>query len=151
MSTESSIHRMQITCACGYTGAVDAVADATCPKCHEPVKRSARLHTENVEAVRHDWGLLILLRTRNVKLVESEQIQRIVFHVQPDAPLVVVDLKGVEIMGSSALSVLVRISNERHIALLHVAPRVRDTIRAMGLDTYLPAFDSVEAAVAAQR
>jgi anti-anti-sigma factor len=143
--------QMRVACVCGFVGEVEATADATCPTCARPVRSGARLHTENVEAARQEWGLLVVLRTRNVKLVDSEQIQRIVFDLQPDAPIVVIDLRGVEVMGSSALSVLVRVSMERRIGLVHGASRVLDTVRAMGLDSYLPAFESIDAAVAALR
>lgn len=139
---------MHVRCACGYLGEL-AAGEELCPACGEPVKERASFASDAVSAVRLDEGLLVTVTARSVKQVDTERLQELVFTVFTDAKWAIVDLADVEHMGSSAMSVLVRVATQRALGLVNVSSRIASTFKAMGLESFFPVHETVEAAAQA--
>lgn len=142
---------MHVRCACGFVGPVETEegAEALCPNCDAAIKESASFASDAVTAIPRGEGLLVTVSARSVKQIDTERLQQLVFDVYTDAKWAVVDLSGVEHMGSSAMSVLVRVATQRALGLVNVSSRVLTTFRAMGLESFFPVYDSIKAAAEA--
>ncbi len=129
---------LQMRCVCGYTGEGTRKegAELTCPQCGSALRQSASVTSTNVAAELSGGRLVIRFHSKKVTLVESEQLIRIAFETHQDVARVLVDLKGVEYLGSSAVSALVRLAIERQLRLVQVNERIVKTLQAMGLISY---------------
>lgn len=141
---------MQIRCGCGYTGPADEAPGKgiRCPRCETPVKEGATLTTANLASEVRDDRLIVRVRAKNVKLAESEQLIRVVFETHKGVARVIIDLQGVEYLGSSAISALVRIAIERRLRLVHVTEAVVKTMRTMGVASYFTMHPDLASALA---
>jgi anti-anti-sigma factor len=141
---------MRVRCECGYVGEVEAAeGEALCPSCEAPVRQSASFSSDAVTAERWESGLVVTVAAKTVKQIDTERLQQLVFEVLSDAKWAVVDLAGVEHMGSSAMSVLVRVATQRALGLVNVSPRVATTFRAMGLESFFTVYGTIAEAVEA--
>ncbi|MCI0343347.1 MAG: STAS domain-containing protein [Planctomycetales bacterium] len=129
---------LQVRCACGYVGEGTRREgqDLTCPQCGSPLRQTGSVTSANVLAEVTGGRLSIRFHSKKVTLVESEQLIRIAFEDHADVARVLVDLKGVEYLGSSAVSALVRLAIERKLRLVQTNEKIVKTLQAMGLVSY---------------